>query len=582
MRLENASWRAWWKQKNELKTVNPEILNWFKDSDVTWLYGPLTTVVEWTPPLKPLRDHTVWEATSARDRLDLSLPKHKSILKYRTISELLTRELPFSPVFSPPESDGRADVASSQDTFESSSRRPGLPHTKSNTDITRWQPGRTFCKDSPSRVEPPGNAGASTTNPSTTANSRQPTPTRVSSSTIFTGLHGPSSQTPLQTLTSSTPNSASTSHCDASSKLSSVPTPKKKHVTFNTFVEQCIAIENPKTLGSGAGKGVYGPYDDIDRDAEEHDDGYEEDEQGGDGYDPDWDLNECLITDSDSDSDWEEIQDEDDADDEDDGGFDEIRVSRTTKQAGSKKESLWWKPIASIPSSSTEDSYASRSTSSSIKKRRPSIPTISRRRRSDTGVENLSRSNSNATTRPSLSHSSRRNSDVTSNQMVTIAHIAPTILKTGGSHIFACPTQYPACNGFCIHPDATSGTDEFGDETLSEDGGFGGPIGRYNGYSDNWRSSDSESSGTLVEFVYRPPPLGRYSSAFGGRSSSNRAGSRGGGKRRSGQDEEHGQTSQSLDSWKEQQRPQSPEDVNFGKERGESLKVYDHQKVMFG
>jgi hypothetical protein len=28
MRLENASWRTWWKQRNKLKTVTPETLNW--------------------------------------------------------------------------------------------------------------------------------------------------------------------------------------------------------------------------------------------------------------------------------------------------------------------------------------------------------------------------------------------------------------------------------------------------------------------------------------------------------------------------------------------------------------------------
>lgn len=40
-RLENASWRTWAKARNHLKTVSPEILNWSKDSDVTWLYGPI-------------------------------------------------------------------------------------------------------------------------------------------------------------------------------------------------------------------------------------------------------------------------------------------------------------------------------------------------------------------------------------------------------------------------------------------------------------------------------------------------------------------------------------------------------------
>lgn len=28
VRLENASWRTWWKQRNKLKTVTPETLNW--------------------------------------------------------------------------------------------------------------------------------------------------------------------------------------------------------------------------------------------------------------------------------------------------------------------------------------------------------------------------------------------------------------------------------------------------------------------------------------------------------------------------------------------------------------------------
>ena len=40
-RLENASWRTWAKARNNLRTVSPEILNWSKDSDVTWLYGPI-------------------------------------------------------------------------------------------------------------------------------------------------------------------------------------------------------------------------------------------------------------------------------------------------------------------------------------------------------------------------------------------------------------------------------------------------------------------------------------------------------------------------------------------------------------
>jgi len=41
MRLENASWRTWWKQRKNLKTVMPETLNWHQYLLDTWLYGPL-------------------------------------------------------------------------------------------------------------------------------------------------------------------------------------------------------------------------------------------------------------------------------------------------------------------------------------------------------------------------------------------------------------------------------------------------------------------------------------------------------------------------------------------------------------
>lgn len=40
-RLENASWRTWAQTRLGLKTISPEDLNWSKDSDVTWLYGPV-------------------------------------------------------------------------------------------------------------------------------------------------------------------------------------------------------------------------------------------------------------------------------------------------------------------------------------------------------------------------------------------------------------------------------------------------------------------------------------------------------------------------------------------------------------
>ncbi|KAJ2984499.1 hypothetical protein NUW58_g6028 [Xylaria curta] len=81
-RLENASWRTWMKAKYGLKTVSPETLNWLKDCDVTWLYGPLQT-----------RQSTMFpEATdrgsSTLSRSDSFIHK-KPILKKRSMSEVM-------------------------------------------------------------------------------------------------------------------------------------------------------------------------------------------------------------------------------------------------------------------------------------------------------------------------------------------------------------------------------------------------------------------------------------------------------------------------------------------------------------
>ncbi|KAL8901050.1 MAG: hypothetical protein Q9207_005399 [Kuettlingeria erythrocarpa] len=81
-RLENASWRTWAKSKNRLKTVSPETLNWMKDHDVTWLYGPLQTDVGKPLNLEP------GPATNGLSRSN-SFASKKPILKKRSLSELM-------------------------------------------------------------------------------------------------------------------------------------------------------------------------------------------------------------------------------------------------------------------------------------------------------------------------------------------------------------------------------------------------------------------------------------------------------------------------------------------------------------
>ena len=207
-----------------------------KDSDVTWLYGPLHTAVDWTPPPKPLVPDSIDEpnSTSAHDRLDLYSPTLsprpcKPILKHRSISELLISNLnPTSPIFSPVDSEDEDDThASISPTASPTSllsfaagtktQRPILTHTKSDSHITRWGTSRAFRKDSPPRIDP---LSFDASNQSQTHGGIPPHlgPISESDSNSSGGL----------------------------GQTSSGERTKKKHISFNTYVQQYIAIDKPK------------------------------------------------------------------------------------------------------------------------------------------------------------------------------------------------------------------------------------------------------------------------------------------------------------------------------------------------
>ncbi|KAF8553587.1 hypothetical protein OG21DRAFT_1463910 [Imleria badia] len=198
VRLENASWRTWWKQRNGLKTITPETLNWLKDSDVTWLYGPLHTA---DPTPKPSASAAAALDLSSSPSPALSGIVRKPILKHRSICELLTEDFPLSPVFSPldsEEEDAPQIIMSDGADPDCPHKplRPSLLHTKSDSHITRWGALR---RDSPPRVAP----------------------------------NIPADPPASSLLQSESPPAV-------------IPGQKRKHISFNTFVEQCIAIDKPK------------------------------------------------------------------------------------------------------------------------------------------------------------------------------------------------------------------------------------------------------------------------------------------------------------------------------------------------
>ncbi|WVQ92971.1 hypothetical protein IAU59_000033 [Kwoniella sp. CBS 9459] len=193
VRLENASWRTWQKQRNNLKTISPETLNWLKDSDVTWLYGPLHTAnVE---PVRPLK------VSSTDDRLGIDRPNpdrpiaKKPILKHRTLSEMLQVPMPSSPIL---EASHRDDELEGVDT---ESERPILLQSRSDTNIVTSRTHPVVKDNSPLTEKPP---------PAVQVQS----PPAVQS-----------------------PGSAT---ADAQASGS------KKHISFNTFVEQCVAVDEPR------------------------------------------------------------------------------------------------------------------------------------------------------------------------------------------------------------------------------------------------------------------------------------------------------------------------------------------------
>jgi hypothetical protein len=149
-----------------------------KDSDVTWLYGPLHTAQ--VEPVRPMK------VSSTDDKYGLDPGYKKPILKHRTLSEMLTIHQPSSPILEATKQE--------EDDDDNNSGRPPLVQTKSDTNIVRVRTGglRHFAPDS--EAPPIGTGDAD-------------------------GKHSP---------------------------IHEVPTSGKKHISFNTFVEQVIAVDEPQ------------------------------------------------------------------------------------------------------------------------------------------------------------------------------------------------------------------------------------------------------------------------------------------------------------------------------------------------
>jgi len=201
------------------------------------------------PPPKPISDST--DPLSSLTSPNGNTTTHKPILKHRSISELLTFDLPTSPKPTGPiHSDEDIDYIlyslsplPEEQGGACKKRRPTILHTKSDTQIMHWGSGRGFRQHSPPRIDLPQSP------PSPTGHVEPP---------------------PLDGVAESNASS------DSNSALAHPPPNKKRHISFNTFVQQCISIEKPK---KSTGVSRYDDDDDDDEDDEDVD-------VKGEGYGP--------------------------------------------------------------------------------------------------------------------------------------------------------------------------------------------------------------------------------------------------------------------------------------------------------
>ncbi|SDA02842.1 BZ3500_MvSof-1268-A1-R1_Chr11-1g03183 [Microbotryum saponariae] len=264
VRLENASWRTWAKQRGKLKTISPETLNWLKDSDVTWLYGPLHTSVDAVPPprvatanerlgLEPLRSlkdektiedkanaattskgvngaNSTAATVAATGKARGAVPKKgrrpeiktKPILKHRSLSDILMPANATSPTLE----DLGMDF-SDQSTIS-------IHHARSDSHLVRLNSLNRRKKSSP--------------------------------------VHSPRGPSPERGMSDSSTSSAAVPYKTRKSE--------HRHISFNHRVEQCIAVDSTEESkrysmprsGGGRHTGMgYDEEDEEDEDDEEDD-----------------------------------------------------------------------------------------------------------------------------------------------------------------------------------------------------------------------------------------------------------------------------------------------------------------------
>lgn len=266
-RLENASWRTWAQRRLNLKTLNPEEVNWLKDNDVTWLFGPIVDDDD-HDDAGPGEHHANGGVSTASSVMAgdilISRKKHgpKPILKKRTVQELIILhsnllKLEIATARAEQEQRRREDAANM-------ARQQGLAEKPPeyfdyNAISAKLNLQYKNCSGSNSL------AGSRT---NSTANLPEVSPTEVAK------------------------------RLEGLSKLESVePVAKsERHIHFNNTVEQCMAVNEYDDDDDDVQELQYGHryYEDYGPEFEEYDDDADDDGEADDDDDEDDDDDDGL------------------------------------------------------------------------------------------------------------------------------------------------------------------------------------------------------------------------------------------------------------------------------------------------
>ncbi|KAH3675038.1 hypothetical protein WICMUC_002870 [Wickerhamomyces mucosus] len=121
-RLENISWRKWGKLRSKLKEIDPKTLNWYKECDITWLYGPLVTsnknIFDDTAP-EQLSSSSIQIALSAAQ--SINTPKSRNESTNTNMSSLDTYSSNIGDSLDPYSSSSSSSLFDSESAYDTDS-----------------------------------------------------------------------------------------------------------------------------------------------------------------------------------------------------------------------------------------------------------------------------------------------------------------------------------------------------------------------------------------------------------------------------------------------------------------------------